>query len=288
MKMTRLLAWTIKSLAVFLFAIQPSFATGFSTLDALRSGNYMALQKFYSTLQSRFKKGELSEVQLLDAYKPFYQNQDKYRAQLNAWIDRYPKSSYAYLARGIYNRKLGENRRGTKYINQVPEENITYMEKMYLLAKKDLKRALQLNRNSYLAVLHLLNISQSEGNSEDALRYMQMGNKISPRNMLVRARYLIHLAPRWGGSYAAMEKFIKLEQQQGLADDMVKQLESIKYDDIGFSQLERGNQRLAITNYEKGLTLASSATPWFRKHYLSRSLQVCSLPEYRNKTYCLN
>jgi len=39
-------------------------------------------------------------------------------------------------------RKRGEFRRGTQYISAVPAEDIEFMERMFELAKKDLKAAL--------------------------------------------------------------------------------------------------------------------------------------------------
>lgn len=283
---TKLRRLSLIILAAFMSLTQTFCAKKVDIYDALEAGNYRVLQTTYSRLQSEFNEGDLSEYKLLVAYKLFYQRQDIFRKQLNGWIVHYPDSSVAYLARGIYYRKLGEFRRGTKYINQVPQKNIIYMEQMFQLAKKDLNKSLKLDPDSYLAVLHLLNIAQFEDNDSAARHYLIMGDRIFPENILMRARYLIHLTPRWGGSYSKMENFIKGERQYGLSRDNEKLLIAIELDDQGEEAQEAGDQSRAIAKYVKALTLTESAANWARHHYLQYSLQLCHLLQYHSKTYC--
>ena len=274
-------------LIIFMLLTPSSFAERLAPYDALNSGDYQALQRIFSTIESNFRKGELTEYQLLDAYKVFYQRQDVFRKQLNSWVANYPDSPIAYLARGIYFRKLGEFRRGTEYIDKVPQDNINYMNQMFRLAKKDLEKSLQLDPRSYLAVLHLLNIAQFEGNDRAAKQYLLMGDKIFPENILMRARFLIHLTPRWGGSYPEMEQFIKEERQHGLPRDEEKLLIAIELDDQGNMAQQKGDIGLAIAKYQKALTLTESASSWVRHHYLQYSLQLCSSKAFHSKSYCL-
>jgi tetratricopeptide (TPR) repeat protein len=277
MKKIQIQGLTLILWAVFSLVTPPCFAQSASPLNELESGNYQALEKRFSEIQTKFEKGNLPEFDLLDAYKLFYQRQDKFLNQLNSWIEHYPKSSSAYLARGIYFRKLGDNRRGTKFISEVPEQNIKYMEKMHKLAIKDLNKALQLDPKSYLAVLHLLNIALFDGDDRSVDVYMRLGNKLLPSNLLVNMRYLIHLAPRWGGSYGEMEKFINESRRQGLSPDTIHLMQAIEYDDRGSMAVVNSDYKKAIPYYLNALIITKNIDNRIREHYLSNSLSICQL-----------
>ena len=279
----------IKSLVLYGFVAfwsQFAFAQAANPLEQLSANNVAAVESFYSSLQSKFERGEASEYDLLDAYKVFYQREDRYRSHLDRWINAYPKSSSAYLARGVYYRKLGEAARGTDYISQVPSENVAYMEQMFEISKKDLKRSLKLNPKSYLSILHLLNIAQFQGDYKAADKYLALANSVSPSNFLVRARYLIQLAPKWGGSYRSMDKFINECRTQGLAQDKIDMLNAIKADDQGSAAEERGKSEFARTEFKKALILSQGADQRIRQTYLASSLRICGESEHRGKEYC--
>ena len=275
------------SLALLLSCGNSTSAPLHDPLEDLRSGHVSLVESEYSSLQKRFEKGDASEYELLDAYKPFYQREDRYRPYLDNWIAQYPASSSAYLARGVYLRKLGESRRGDRYISETPRENVDYMLRMFAASKLDLKKALQLNPKSYLAVVHLLNIAQFEGDNAAANEYLSMGNALLPSNFIVRARYLIHLTPRWGGTYAAMDLFIEQCRSEGVKHDQINMLMAIKENDLGEVWEERGNFSQARAEYEQALHLSRSAGKRFRRDYLGYALSICAQAAYRGKDFCL-
>jgi tetratricopeptide (TPR) repeat protein len=160
------------------------------------------------------------------------------------------------------------------------------MEQMFELSKRDLETSLRLNPKSYLAILNLLNIAQFEGADRVADKYLALGNAVLPSNFIVRARYLIHLTPKWGGSYRRMEKFIDECESQGLAQDKIDLLNAIKIDDQGTAAEERGNIEQARAEFKKALILSRSAGQRFRQDYLSSSSRICAEPEHRSKEYC--
>ena len=279
----------LKALFVSIFLTvgfsQLAFAQNFDPLDLLTSGDVKSVEKFYSSLQSKFDSGAATEYDLLDAYKAFYQTDDKYRVQLANWIKTFPKSPSAYLARGIYYRKLGEHKRGEQYISQTPTENLTYMEQMFKLAQSDLEISLQLNSRSYLSVLHLLNIAQFRGDTTAATKYLDLGKTILPTNFLLRARYLIQLAPRWGGSYESMDLFIRNCRSEGAPQKTIDLLNAIRLNDSGEFAQEKGMPQ-ALTDYVNALTLSRAADRRFRQDYLGYSLRICANSNYSAQDYC--
>lgn len=265
---------------------QPVVPQPLNPLEQLRQKNIAAVETGFAELQRKFDEGDATEYNLLDAYKAFYQREDRYRAELDSWIAAYPKSSSAYLARGVYFRKLGEFRRGTKYMAHVPQESVAYMLDMFGLAKQDLQTALRLNPKSYLAALHLLNIAQFEGDDAAAEKYLALGNRLLPTNFISRARYLISLTPRWGGSYALMDKFIADTRAQGVPQDKIDMLNAIKHDDQGAVAKQQGNTQEATEHFKKALILSRAGGERFRQDYLGYSTPICGDVAHRAQAYC--
>ena len=278
--------FTIFTVLLGFWSIAP-LAQSSNAIPNLKAKNFAVVEKEFSELQQRFERGAASEYELLDAYKAFYLREDAYRAELDGWIKSYPNSSSAYLARGVYFRKLGEFRRGGAYISKVPQENLSYMEKMYALAKQDLSQSLKLNPRSYLAVLHLLNIAQFQGDDVAAARYLSVGNEIFPTNFIVRARYLIHLTPRWGGSYREMEEFVNKCRAEGVPQDKINMFLAIISEDKGDIAKQQGKIPLAQAEYKKALVYSQKAGSRFRQDYLIKSLSLCQSQEHRTREYCL-
>lgn len=201
----------LSSLMAYVAALTLAFPTILSADDSFKnliSGDVDKLEQRFSSLQSAFRQEKITEYELLDAYKVFYITVDLYLAQFDAWIKKYPKSPSAQVAMGVYYRKLGESRRGGDYIQQVPLDAREYLSMMCAKAKPHLTEALRLEPHSYIAGLHLLNIEQFEGDDAAARQYLDRANSILPKNFLARARYMVHLAPKWGGSFEAMEGFL--------------------------------------------------------------------------------
>jgi tetratricopeptide (TPR) repeat protein len=252
----------------------------------LCSGNIENVERRFSGLQSDFEKGKVTEYELFDAYKAFYQQEDRYRPQFDSWIKAYPSSASAYLARGTYYRKLGDFRRGTQYVPEVPNEDLNYMEQMHALATRDLETSVRLNPKSYLAILQLLNIAQFDGDEAAARRYLNVGNEILPSNFMVRARYLITLTPKWGGSYEQMDKFIAECKSQGVPQGKLDLFNAIKFDDQGRVAEEDRNHDDARGLYEKALGLSVAGGPRFRRDYLKQAIRLCRESGYSDRPYC--
>jgi tetratricopeptide (TPR) repeat protein len=255
-------------------------------LQQLTAGDLRSVEASYADLQKRFESGAAGEVDLLNAYAAFYQRQDKYRAQLDAWIKAYPRSSAAHTARGVYLRRLGDTARGAGYIQSVPTENLRYMEQMHALAVADLTKALELNPKTYIATLHLLNIANTNGDDLKAFRYLNMGNEILPTNLLVRARYLIHLTPKWGGSWDEMETFIKQCEVNRVPPERIEQLRAIMFNELGRAAAEAGESAMAQKSYIEALRISLKHGHWFRDYYLKSSLRVCRDAAHVQQDYC--
>ena len=124
-------------------------------------------------------------------------------------------------------------------------------------------------------MLNLLNIARHRGDDEAADRYLAQGKKLLPHNLLVRARYLDHLKPRWGGSYAAMSAFVARCKSEGINGSDLSLFSAMINDDKG-STAERGRDLAeAGRQYKLALTNAESANQHLKLEYLQNSIRAC-------------
>lgn len=174
-------------------------ASSINIRESIRAMKFADAEANLQATEAAFQQGSLSEYDFLEVYKVFYEHDDVLANEMATWVGDRPSSYIAYLARGTYRRKLGEFRRGGAYINMVPAENVRYMQQQFELAKSDLRKALSLKQNAFLALLNLMNIAMYEDDGQSANQFLSTANKAYPNNLLIRARYLVHLEPRWGG-----------------------------------------------------------------------------------------
>jgi len=257
-----------------------------NTMDLLTSGNFAEVEDYYSKRQKEFESGALTEYDIREAYGVFHQKQDVYRAQLDGWIKAYPQSPSAYLARGIYYRVLGNLRRGEGAISELSPEDLEFVEQMWALGKEDLETSLRLNPRGYWAMLQLLNIAQEVGDTDAAQKYLRLGNAELPSNLMLRARYMLSITSRWGGSSEIMQKFIDESRDEGVPASTIDLLTAIKLDDEGFVLEQQGRLTSAEETYEKALQLSMSSGAKFRDTYLGYASELCKKAEYTRKPYC--
>lgn len=200
-------------------------------------------------------------------------------------------SSYKFFSWVQYSGQLGSRiteteesrpgrkngyRRGEDYVRNVQAEDLQFMQQQFALAKADLRKTLELNPRSYLAILNLMNISMYEDDNESAQALLDAANQLKMDNLLVRARFLVHLQPRWGGSYSQMKRFIDETRSSGAPEDIVDLLSAIQFDDMGFVQEESGDLHGAADSYRRSLALSAKADPRFVHSYLSHAVDWCS------------
>jgi len=270
---------------VGLFALSAN-ARNVDVLMSLATRDFAALDAYIDGLEAGFSKREVSERELIDAFRPFYKQDDILSAKFNEWVEKRPTSYGAVLARGVYRRKLGELGRGRKTVNLTPTENLDYMHKQFELAKEDFRAAQQLRPGTYLVAVNLLNVAQFEGDEAGARRYLDLANKAYPQNFIARARYLTTLRPRWGGSQAMMRSFIEESSTHGASEQQVRWLKAIQYEDLGSDTFAQGDRKKTREYLVEALSLSADADDGFRANYLEFASWFCFGPERQDESSC--
>ncbi|HEY9027311.1 MAG TPA: DUF4034 domain-containing protein [Burkholderiaceae bacterium] len=269
-------------LSCLLLALATSASMPASAQDIvadLRAHRFDAVERPLLAAEDAFQARRISEYDLLDAYKVFYLEQDVLSEDMAAWEHAHPASWIARLASGTYHRKLGEIRRGQGYIQDVAADDRRYMLRQFDLARAELQRALELNPRSYLALLNLANVAQFVDDDALADKTLTAANQAYPGNLLIRARYLVHLTPRWGGSLPAVDAFVEDTRKAHAPPDVVRLLEATRDTEHGFADETQGRQERALESYRQAVAEAArgGVDPRFARTYLLYALRHCAI-----------
>src|SRR5476651_96488 len=186
-----------------------------AALQYLDSQNFTALDAELMAIQASFEKGAITEYQLRNAYRAFYNLSEPEQRAMLAWEQHSPNSYAMHLARGVELKQMGSQARGKRFISETSEASIQGMEYYFNLSSKELMSSLKLTPKPYLSVFHLMSIAGFTGDSQATLVLLNAANHMFPANQLARERYMMFLQPKWGGSHEAMEAFLARSRQDG-------------------------------------------------------------------------
>lgn len=233
-------------------------------IGLLKAKKYDELELATKRIQVKFDEGDLSDIQLRNIYRQFYNLDEEALNNIQDWKSKFPSSYAAHLITGTYFKKRGLDARGGKYRAETPSENLEKMREDHRIAKQDLYKSLKLTSKPFLSVFHLRDISQYEGDKKTSLDLLELANRMYPGNTLARNRYMRSLMPRWGGSYEQMGNFIMKSKAEGVNAVGLMQLEAIMYDDMGFTLMERNDRNAAVEIFSKALAFDLTHKKWTR------------------------
>lgn len=225
-------------------------------LRLLRTRQFQQLETYYINLQEQYEiQNSLNDWQLFIQYQPFYDTDPAIETLLTEWISQFPESYPARLARGIYYRKLGEQKRGGKWANQTPRENFEQLSKYLDLATVDLLASRPLIKKPIVSVVHLMNITKHRDGDLGNRYWLEEANRIDSLNYGARRRYMLTLTPRWGGSYEDMYSFLQECRSQNLPAEYIRIFEALIHEDRATIYRHNRKSAEAYTHYRHALML---------------------------------
>ena len=108
-------------------------------LALLQSNEFAELDRRYSGLQAAYKARSISDEDLRAAFRVFYATNPALAPKYELWVRQFPKSYVAHLARGIYYKKVGLDRRGDKFMSETSADQIAGMETAFAIADQELR-----------------------------------------------------------------------------------------------------------------------------------------------------
>lgn len=173
----------------------------------LKSNEFAKLDGQYSALQRKYEKGSITEGNLRDAFRVFYPTDVALATKYDQWIGQFPKSYVAHLARAIYYRKVGEEKRGGAYIENTSEDQIVGMKEALARSWQDVEASLTLTGKPLLSYVQAIDMAGQLGIADSGRQFLDDAIKIAPDTLIARMKYMNNLETRWGGNVEAMRAF---------------------------------------------------------------------------------
>ncbi len=214
-----------------------SEAVGIQPSDAgmlLRSNSFAALDREFGTLQRRYEQGSLTEEKLRDAFRAFYPTDADLAPKYDQWVSAFPRSYVAHLARAIYYRKVGEEERGGKYIDQTSDEQIRAMEQALAKSLRDVDASIPLTAKPLLSYFQAIDIAGTLGSSDHGRTFLNLAIEVAPDTYIARLKYMNNLETRWGGSVDEMQAFYEKCKASRLSRAQLNSLEAMVVEDRGW------------------------------------------------------
>jgi TPR repeat protein len=225
----------------------------------LTRGEFTQLDQRYGQIQRDYASGKLSEVQLRDAFRVFYVTDPDLEKAYAEWVSHSPESYVAHLARGIYYRFLGVQRRGTKSSSNTSARQLAALRSAHEASARELDISLSLEAKPLLSFHNYLEICQYRGDAACARRMFERGVAIAPKTVILREKYMATLMTKWGGSTDLMRAFAEESRAAGLGAGEMARLHSLVREDEGWvHQFRGGDAGAAADSYRQSALLNPS------------------------------
>jgi len=209
------------ALLLFISSACALAAAASDPIPHLLSADYAEVERMMQAVQDDYKRDVITDEELLIAFRPFYHLDVAQAQHLDRWIERYPKSYVAHLARGIHYKKLGFNR--PRYNSK--DKGREAKKAAHDRAARDLYASFELDDEPLLSYFHSMDLAGRFGR-RPARQLLDLANAIDPDNFIVRQEFLYSLRPSQGGSLAEMRAFVA-DCKAALPPERIRRMESM-------------------------------------------------------------
>jgi tetratricopeptide (TPR) repeat protein len=219
-------------------------------LALLRQRRFADLTRQLEGLQRSFEKDFREEGAVYDAFAAFETADARLGPLLDAWVVESGHSFAPHMASAEYHHARAWHARGEKTARETGEARMQTMHERFEPAIAAARRALALNSRLQVAyrLLHFIATARSEDERE---WYDRAVAACSPC-VGIREAAMYGLRPRWGGSYARMEKLAESVEAQVAANPRFATLR-------GYIELDQAQVASQTKDHEGALTLADRA-----------------------------
>jgi len=236
----------------------PVYPTREETRELFTTSRFEILDQRFSDIQTAYRDGAISEVELRNAFRVFYDPDSALEKWFEAWVTHSPKSYVAHLARGIYYKYVGNERRGSGFASETSAAQFEGMRAANSIAAHEFAASLLLETKPLLTYHHAIDLASDSGDHERERALLDKAIAIDPHTYIVREKFMGTLRTRWGGSPAQMRTFLAECRNAGLTGGQLKTLESLVLEDEAWvKQYRDHDEQGAVTKYREAAALDS-------------------------------
>jgi tetratricopeptide (TPR) repeat protein len=249
-----------------------------SIVEKLKAGNFATIETQIKTYQAAANADPRAEMNLVYAFNAFALPDSAIADQVKIWTAHAPDSAIAHCARAVVLEQAAGRARGREGgpSSSIQPDAFVEMEKDLSQATMEADSARSLDpelMNAYLIAINAAKFESDPVALEDASK-RALGK--FPLSFEVRRSLIIAMAPRWGGSYDAMDKFANESQARVAQNPMLKYL-------LGFPALEQANGLQLQEKWEETLPLLNHALEAggdYPSFYIVRGKSLYELKKY--------
>jgi Zn-dependent protease with chaperone function/tetratricopeptide (TPR) repeat protein len=239
-------------------------------VELVQERDYEALDRLLGEQQLAFERDATASPVLDNAFRGFAKVPKRGEAALDDWVARNPGSYAARAGRASFFVFQGLEARGTAFFDETPEEHIRAMRAYLDKARADAEASLPMTPKPYISRRTLMTVARMLGRRKDAAAHYAEAIRMAPESMGTRLDHMAVLEPRWGGSYAEMEKFAAESRAQlktpGAADRIAAAVPAYRAQE----SVRARDFPLALRQYDEAVALDPDAGPACgRAHVLS-------------------
>ncbi len=183
-----------------------SYVDKASLKSLLGCAKFRELSAYIEQFERDFEADFHKEYFVSDSGDAFESAEVELGQKLDEWVKATPDSFAPYLARGVHGVSRGFAERGSKFAGETDTDNFKGMNRAFSPAFEDLEHALHINPRVVAALRSEMQIAFSSSRHSDLDDIAARAFSSCPACFQPRAVLQYGLEPRWGGSYAKMDR----------------------------------------------------------------------------------
>lgn len=203
-------------------------------LALLMERKFDELDGHLSQLQARYERGDVDSNELLRTYRNFYDPNPELAVLYDAWVERFPSSYAAFLARGVYRKFQSETLGAAGFERWVsPTHNVDrYLD----LQVSDLEHSTTLAKKPLLSFVHLMDAARHRGQADRLRTLLDRGLAVDAGSLPLARKYLVTVM----GGREAMKRFVDECVERGMPANTLNTLRArMLVDEAHFKQRDR-------------------------------------------------
>lgn len=161
----------------------------------LRQGEIGELERRLTEFQSNFESSRGSEWDADDHFEAFETSDPEIEPRLNGWMNQFPDSYAAPMARALYLKHRAAMMAEYLYPNEASNRTVQQVAQLQEAAVADLTRAIMRNPKFSIAYAAWMNIAHDRGDDATVERVYAAGIAEIPNSSAIQAAYLASINP---------------------------------------------------------------------------------------------
>lgn len=215
----------------------------------LSTKQYQELEQRFQQYLDLYARNEITAEELADKFENFAKT-PSLEPRFDEWVNAFPQSYSARLARGIYRATTAWEKRGNDLARNTTDSQFRGFEETLKDAQSDLLLSLKLYARPVNSYRYLIRVSKGLS-LDDERDLLDAALKLDPKAMGPRFEYLDSITPKWGGSKRLMARFLEESNKSPMSDKHKKIIEGKYYYSLGEQAKFQKDWRPAADNFYK-------------------------------------